>query len=89
MLENGAPGAYKNYVYKDPKWLKRYPFLGPVSDAEKLIPLTSDFAEYVEMQRVIYDEIFAAWVGKKSSAEAMKAAEVNLEKLFKELKYAK
>jgi sorbitol/mannitol transport system substrate-binding protein len=89
MLENGAPGAYKNYVYKDPKWLKRYPFLGPVADAEKLIPLTSDFAEYVEMQRFVYDELFAAWVGKKTSAEAMKAAEANLEKLFKELKYAK
>jgi sorbitol/mannitol transport system substrate-binding protein len=89
MLENGAPGAYKNYVYKDPKWLKRYPFLGPVADAEELIPLTSDFAEYVEMQRFVYDELFAAWVGKKTSAEAMKAAEANLEKLFKELKYAK
>jgi sorbitol/mannitol transport system substrate-binding protein len=60
-----------------------------VADAEELIPLTSDFAEYVEMQRFVYDELFAAWVGKKTSAEAMKAAEANLEKLFKELKYAK
>lgn len=89
MLENGAPGAYKNYVYKDPKWLERYPFLQPVADAEELIPLTSDFAEYVEMQRIVYDELFAAWVGKKTSAGAMDAAEANLEKLFKELKYAK
>ena len=89
MLENGAPGAYKNYVYKDPKWLKRYPFLAPVADAEKLIPLTSDFAEYVEMQRIVYDEIFATWVGKKNSADAMKIADEKLNKLFKELKYAK
>ncbi len=89
MLEHGAPGAYKNYVYKDPKWLERYPFLQPVADAEEFIPLTSDFAEYVEMQRIVYDELSAAWVGNKTSAESMDAAEANLEKLFKELKYAK
>ncbi|MBW2633419.1 MAG: extracellular solute-binding protein, partial [Deltaproteobacteria bacterium] len=89
MLENGAPGAYKTYVYKDTKWLNRYPFLAPVADADKFIPLTSDFAEYVEMQRIVYDEIFAAWVGKKTSGEAMDNVNANLDKLFKELKYAK
>jgi sorbitol/mannitol transport system substrate-binding protein len=89
MLENGAPGAYKAAVYDDPKWLERYPFLAPVKDAEVLVPLTSDFAEYVEMQRLVYDQIFAAWVGDKSSAEAMAAADADLAKLFKDLGYAK
>lgn len=89
MLSNGAPGAYKAYVYDDPKWLERYPFLAPVKDAEVLVPLTSDFAEYVEMQRIVYDEVFAAWVGDKSSEEAMQAAEAGLSRLFKDLGYAK
>ena len=71
MLENGAPGAYRKFVYDDAKWLARYPFLAPVKEAQVMIPLTSDFAEYVEMQRVIYDELFAAWTGNKSSEEAM------------------
>ncbi len=41
------------------------------------------------MQRIVYDELSAAWAGKKTSAEAMDAAEANLEKLFQELKYTK
>jgi sorbitol/mannitol transport system substrate-binding protein len=89
MLENGAPGAYKAAVYDNPKWLQRYPFLAPVKEARSLVPLTSDFAEYVEMQRLVYDEVFAAWVGDQSAAEAMANAEANLAKLFKDLGYAK
>ncbi|MCI0362567.1 MAG: extracellular solute-binding protein [Phycisphaerales bacterium] len=89
MLENGAPGAYKAFVYNDPKWLKRYPFLAPVKEAQSLVPLTSDLAEYVEMQRIVYDQVFATWVGDKSSAEAMAAAEEGLRDLFKQLGYAK
>jgi sorbitol/mannitol transport system substrate-binding protein len=89
MLENGAPGAYKAFVYNDPKWLKRYPFLAPVKEAQSFVPLTSDLAEYVEMQRIVYDQVFAAWVGDKSSAEAMTAADEGLRDLFKQLGYAK
>jgi sorbitol/mannitol transport system substrate-binding protein len=89
MLENGAPGAYKAFVYNDPKWLKRYPFLAPVKEAQSFVPLTSDLAEYVEMQRIVYDQVFAAWVGDKSSAEAMTAADDGLRDLFKQLGYAK
>ena len=89
MLENGAPGAYRSYVYKDEKWLKRYPFLAPVADAEEMLPLTVEFAEYVEMQRVIYDQIFAAWAGQKSAADAMTAADADLNKLMTDLGYQK
>lgn len=89
MLENGAPGAYRKAVYDNPKWLKRYPFLAPIKDAEILLPLTADLAEYVEMQRTVYDQISAAWVGKKSSDEAMKAAHDGLNDLLKQLKYQK
>jgi sorbitol/mannitol transport system substrate-binding protein len=89
MLENGAPGAYRSFVYDDAKWLARYPFLAPVKQAEVMIPLTSDFAEYVEMQRVIYDELFAAWAGNKSSAEAMSKADGALNDLMKQLGYQK
>lgn len=89
MLENGAPGAYRSYVYKDEKWLKRYPFLAPVAGAGEMLPLTADFAEYVEMQRVIYDQIFAAWVGSKNAADAMSAADADLNKLLTDLGYQK
>jgi len=89
MLENGAPGAYRNFVYDDPKWLARYPFLAPVKDAQVMIPLTSDFAEYVEMQRVIYDELFAAWAGNKSAEEAMAKADAGLDGLMQQLGYQK
>lgn len=89
MLENGAPGAYRSFVYDDAAWLKRYPFLAPVKQAEVMIPLTSDFAEYVEMQRIIYDELFAAWAGNKSSAEAMSKADAALNELMKQLGYQK
>jgi ABC-type glycerol-3-phosphate transport system substrate-binding protein len=89
MLENGAPGAYRSFVYDDPKWLARYPFLAPVKEAQVMIPLTSDFAEYVEMQRVIYDELFAAWAGNKSSDEAMAKADEGLDGLLKQLGYQK
>jgi sorbitol/mannitol transport system substrate-binding protein len=89
MLENGAPGAYRSFVYDDPKWLARYPFLAPVKEAQVMIPLTSDFAEYVEMQRVIYDELFAAWTGNKSSEEAMAKADEGLDGLMKQLGYQK
>lgn len=87
MLENGAPGAYKEFVYSSEKWLERYPFLKPVKNAEKLVPLTSDFAEYVEMQRLMYNQISAAWVGNKSPSEAMSTAEEDLEALFQDLGY--
>jgi sorbitol/mannitol transport system substrate-binding protein len=87
MLDNGAPGAYRNSVYSDEKWLARYPFLAPVKDAEVLIPLTSDFAEYVEMQRIIYDELFAAWAGNKSSEDAITKANASLNDLMKQLGY--
>jgi ABC-type glycerol-3-phosphate transport system substrate-binding protein len=87
MLENGAPGAYKAAVYQDEKWLKRYPFLAPVNEAEVLVPLTSDLAEYVEMQRIVYDQLFAAWVGDISSEEAMQQAQAGLDRLFKQLGY--
>ncbi len=89
MLENGAPGAYRNFAYNDEKWLARYPFLAPVKEAEVMIPLTSDFAEYVEMQRIIYDELFAAWIGDKSSEEAVGKADVALNELMKQLGYQK
>jgi sorbitol/mannitol transport system substrate-binding protein len=89
MLENGAPGAYRSFVYDDPKWLARYPFLAPVKEAQVMIPLTSDFAEYVEMQRVIYDELFAAWAGNKSSADAMAKADQGLDGLMQQLGYQK
>lgn len=89
MLENGAPGAYRKNVYDNEKWLKRYPFLAPIKDAEILLPLTADLAEYVEMQRTVYDQISAAWVGKKTSEEAMKAAHGNLDGFLKQLKYQK
>jgi sorbitol/mannitol transport system substrate-binding protein len=89
MLENGAPGAYRSFVYDDPKWLARYPFLAPVKDAQVMIPLTSDFAEYVEMQRIIYDELFAAWAGNKGSEEAMAKADEGLDGLLKQLGYQK
>src|SRR5262245_42978362 len=87
MLENGAPGAYRSAVYSDEKWLARYPFLAPVKDAEVLLPLTSDFAEYVEMQRIIYDELFAAWAGNKSSTDAIAKADASLNALMKQLGY--
>jgi len=89
MLDNGAPGAYRASVYSDEKWLARYPFLAPVKEAEVLLPLTSDFAEYVEMQRIIYDELFAAWAGNKSSADAMAKADAGLNDLMKQLGYQK
>ena len=89
MLENGAPGAYRNFVYSDEKWLARYPFLAPVKQAEVMVPLTSDFAEYVEMQRIIYDELFAAWAGNKSPEEAMAKADSGLNDLMKQLGYQK
>lgn len=89
MLENGAPGAYRSFVYDDAKWLARYPFLAPVKNAEVMVPLTSDFAEYVEMQRIIYDELFAAWAGNKSSEEAMGKADAALNDLMKQLGYQK
>ena len=61
----------------------------PVKEAGALVPLTSDFAEYVEMQRLVYDEVFAAWVGERTSAEAIATADSSLAKLFKDLGYAK
>jgi ABC-type glycerol-3-phosphate transport system substrate-binding protein len=54
-----------------------------------LLPLTSDFAEYVEMQRIIYDELFAAWAGNKSSADAMAKADSGLNDLMRQLGYQK
>lgn len=89
MLENGAPGAYKEEVYKSQKWLKKYPWLAPVNDTKVLVPLTSDLAEYVEMQRVVYDQLFAAWVGNITSEQAMKRTESGLDSLFKQLGYQK
>jgi sorbitol/mannitol transport system substrate-binding protein len=89
MLENGAPGGYRSNVYSNEKWLKRYPFLAPIKDAEIFLPLTADFAEYVEMQRLIYNQLFAAWAGQKSSADAMADADQGLNKLMVDLGYQK
>jgi ABC-type glycerol-3-phosphate transport system substrate-binding protein len=87
MLENGAPGAYKAAIYNDEQWLQRYPFLRPVKEATNLIPLTSGVAEYVEMQRVVYDQLAAAWIGSKSPEAAMAEVSTNLSALFRDLGY--
>jgi ABC-type glycerol-3-phosphate transport system substrate-binding protein len=54
---------------------------------EVLPPLTSDFAEYVGMQRTIHDALFAAWAGNKSSADAISKADASLNELMKQLGY--
>ncbi|WP_439605093.1 ABC transporter substrate-binding protein [Shinella sp.] len=87
MLEAGASGAYRTDVYSNEKWLGKFPFLKPVKDAQNMIPLTSGLAEYVEMQRIIYDQLFAAWVGQVDSATAMKRASDGLDELMKSLGY--
>lgn len=89
MLEAGASGAYRTDVYSNDKWLDKYPFLKPVKDAKVLIPLTSGLAEYVEMQRTVYDQAFAAWVGQIDSATAMTRASEGLDDLMKSLGYQK
>jgi sorbitol/mannitol transport system substrate-binding protein len=89
MLEAGASGAYRADVYDNPKWLDKYPFLKPVKDAQILVPLTSGLAEYVEMQRTIYDQLFAAWVGKVDAATAIDQANTGLNELLTSLGYQK
>lgn len=89
MLEAGASGAYRTDVYQNDKWLKKFPFLKPVKDAEILVPLTSGLAEYVEMQRVIYDQLFAAWAGKTSTGASITEANSGLNELMKSLGYQK
>ncbi|WP_029350322.1 sugar ABC transporter substrate-binding protein [Bosea sp. 117] len=89
MLEAGASGAYRTDVYSNQKWLDKFPFLKPVKDAQTLVPLTSGLAEYVEMQRIVYDQLFAAWVGKIDPATAMTQANKGLDDLMKSLGYQK
>lgn len=89
MLEAGASGAYRTDVYSNEKWLSKFPFLRPVNEAQNMVPLTSGLAEYVEMQRTIYDQLFAAWVGQIDSATAMKRANDGLDELLKSLGYQK
>ncbi len=87
MLEAGASGAYRTDVYDNQKWLDKFPFLVPVKDTEVLVPLTSGLAEYVEMQRLIYDQLFAAWAGQKESGAAIAEANAGLDELMKSLGY--
>jgi ABC-type glycerol-3-phosphate transport system substrate-binding protein len=87
MLEAGASGAYRADVYSNEKWLNKFPFLKPVKEAQNMVPLTSGLAEYVEMQRTVYDQLFAAWVGKIDSGTAMKQASEQLDELMKSLGY--
>lgn len=87
MLEAGASGAYRTDVYSNDKWLSKYPFLKPVKNAQNMVPLTSGLAEYVEMQRIVYDQLAAAWVGQIDSATAMKQASEGLDELMKSLGY--
>jgi sorbitol/mannitol transport system substrate-binding protein len=89
MLGAGASGAYRADVYANQKWLDKYPFLKPVNEAQTLVPLTSGLAEYVEMQRIVYDQLFAAWTGKIDSVTAMTQANQGLDELMKSLGYQK
>lgn len=89
MLEAGASGAYRTDVYSNQKWLDKYPFLKPVRDVKTMVPLTSGLAEYVEMQRTVYDQLFAAWVGKIDSQTAINHANDGLNELMKSLGYQK
>ena len=89
MLEAGASGAYRSDVYETEKWLTKFPFLKPVKETEVLVPLTSGLAEYVEMQRTVYDQLFAAWVGKSTSQQAITTANKNLDELMNSLGYQK
>jgi ABC-type glycerol-3-phosphate transport system substrate-binding protein len=89
MLEAGASGAYRADVYSNDKWLAKFPFLKPVKEAQNMVPLTSGLAEYVEMQRTVYDQLFAAWAGKTDSATAMQQASEQLDELMKSLGYQK
>ena len=89
MLEAGASGAYRSDVYSNEKWLAKFPFLKPVKEAQTMLPLTSGLAEYVEMQRIVYDQLFAAWVGQVDSATAMNRASEQLDELMKSLGYQK
>lgn len=87
MLEAGASGAYRSDVYTNEKWLSKFPFLEPVKNAQTMVPLTSGLAEYVEMQRTVYDQLFSAWVGQIDSATAMQQASEQLDQLMKSLGY--
>ncbi len=87
MLEAGASGAYRSEVYTNDKWLEAYPFLKPVADTQVMVPLTSGLAEYVEMQRTIYDQLFAAWVGNTDAQTAITQADSQLNTLLQALGY--
>ncbi len=89
MLQAGASGAYRTDVYSNEEWLGKFPFLKPVKEAQTMVPLTSGLAEYVEMQRTVYDQLFAAWVGQVDSATAMTQASGQLDELMKSLGYQK
>lgn len=41
------------------------------------------------MQRIVYDELFAAWAGNKSSADAVAKVDAGLNELMKQLGYQK
>jgi ABC-type glycerol-3-phosphate transport system substrate-binding protein len=89
MLEAGASGAYRSDVYSNDKWLQKYPFLKPVKDVKTMVPLTSGLAEYVEMQRTVFDQLSAAWVGQIDSETAIARANGGLDELMKSLGYQK
>lgn len=88
MLEAGQPDPYLSAPYESGAWLDRFPWFEALWEARgKLVPLNDRVKEYVEMQRVFYEDLQAVWFETKSPEQVMEALPGKLTSFFEERGY--
>lgn len=89
MLNEDQPDPYLSAPYQEGKWIDRFPWFEALSEmGGKLVPLNDRIKEYVEMQRIFYEDLQAAWFGRRSPEDVMAALPGKLESFFDERGYS-
>ena len=89
MLDAGQPDPYLAGPYQESRWIERYPWFEPMWEARgQLVPLNTGVKEYVELQRVVYEELQSAWFGRAEPQQVNESLVAKVGSFFEERGYA-
>jgi ABC-type glycerol-3-phosphate transport system substrate-binding protein len=89
FIEAGEPGVAYLPIRNDPEWIKKMPFLKPWQEFSDAITIPTQYSEFTEVQRIIWEEIVAYLADKKSAETALGDAESRVYKLMESAGYYK
>lgn len=89
FAEDGEPGVAYVPIRNSSKWVKEMAFLEPWKNFPGVITIPTQYPEFTEVQRLIWEEIADYLAGNKSAEVAIKDAETKVYKLMERAGYYK